>query len=49
VSRSEPRRVPRPADFASAVVSMEQREQLTARHSSRARRAGNKLLQTNCR
>jgi hypothetical protein len=25
---------------------MEQREQLTARHSSRARRAGNKLLQT---
>jgi cell division protein FtsZ len=26
--------------------SMEQREQLTARHSSRARRAGNKLLQT---
>ena len=30
----------------SPSFSMEQREQLTARHSSRARRAGNKLLQT---
>jgi cell division protein FtsZ len=39
--RSPARQISPPQSF-----SMEQREQLTARHSSRARRAGNKLLQT---